>query len=44
MVKKDKHINESLSDRDMEVIRILIRKEISKIFFDLYRKRQTWIN
>ena len=27
---------------DEKKIRELIRKEISRIFFDLYRKRATW--
>ena len=26
----------------VEEIRAIIRKELSRIFFDLYRKRQTW--
>jgi hypothetical protein len=37
-----KKINESLEVQDLETIRLMIRREIARIFFDLYRKRQVW--
>ena len=35
-------INEGLEVQDLEDIRLMIRREIARIFFDLYRKRQVW--
>jgi hypothetical protein len=37
-----KKINEGLEVQDLEDIRLMIRREIARIFFDLYRKRQVW--
>jgi hypothetical protein len=37
-----KKINENLEVQDLEDIRLMIRREIARIFFDLYRKRQVW--
>lgn len=35
-------VKEQLDPSDLEDIRILIRKELAKIFFDLYRKKSVW--
>lgn len=40
--KPNKIIKEELSPEDIAKLRELIRSEVSKIFFDLYRKRSTW--
>tara|TARA_R100000278_G_scaffold114052_1_gene92445 strand:+ start:646 stop:780 length:135 start_codon:yes stop_codon:yes gene_type:complete len=42
MSKTKKQIKEALSQEDINSLKALIRKEVSKIFFDLYRKRSTW--
>ena len=42
MSKVKKQIKEELSQEDINDLKALIRKEVSKIFFDLYRKRSTW--
>jgi|TARA_R110002153_G_scaffold64821_3_gene173637 hypothetical protein len=42
MAKTKKQIIEELSQEDTNALKALIRKEVSKIFFDLYRKRSTW--
>ena len=42
MSKPKKQIKEDLSAEDIKALKALIRKEVSKIFFDLYRKRSTW--
>jgi hypothetical protein len=39
---KGKKINESLEIDDISQIRLLIRKELAKVFLDLYRKKQIW--
>jgi hypothetical protein len=41
---KSKPLAEQLTDDDVSKIRSLIRKEVAKIFFDLYRKKSTWSN
>jgi|TARA_R110000744_G_scaffold16218_1_gene44794 hypothetical protein len=41
---KRKIIGEELTMDDVSKIRSLIRKEVAKIFFDLYRKKSTWSN
>ena len=42
MSKVKKEIKEEISSEDINALKALIRKEVSKIFFDLYRKRSTW--
>jgi len=37
-------IKEVLSPDELAELRKLIRKEVAKIFFDLYRKKSTWSN
>jgi hypothetical protein len=37
-----KVLKEELSNKDLEDIRILIRYEVARIMFDLYRKRKVW--
>ena len=39
-----KVITENLTPEDISIIRAVIRKEVAKIFFDLYRKKSTWSN
>jgi len=41
---KRKIIGEELTSDDVSKLRTLIRKEVAKIFFDLYRKKSTWSN
>tara|TARA_A100001015_G_C14349948_1_gene466356 strand:- start:274 stop:408 length:135 start_codon:yes stop_codon:yes gene_type:complete len=41
-MKTKKKIQEEVTPQDMQKIRQVIRKEIARIFFDLYRKRTTW--
>ena len=41
---KRKIIGEELTPDDVLKLRTLIRKEVAKIFFDLYRKKSTWSN
>tara|TARA_R110002020_G_scaffold473444_1_gene702686 strand:- start:638 stop:766 length:129 start_codon:yes stop_codon:yes gene_type:complete len=41
MIKNKKILKEEISEA---MIRRLIRTEIAKIFFDLYRKRSNWEN
>ena len=36
-------INEELTTEDYREIRNFIRKEIATIFYDLFRKRTTWV-
>jgi len=40
---KKKALKEELTKSDLEVIRKLIRKELSSIYFDLYRLKSTWV-
>ena len=40
----NKVITENLTPDDISIIRTVIRKEVAKIFFDLYRKKSTWSN
>jgi hypothetical protein len=35
-------INEELNESDKDLIRKIIRQEVSAIFFDLFKKRKTW--
>lgn len=42
MSKVKKQIKEELTPEDIKALKAIIRKEVSKIFFDLYRKRSTW--
>ena len=41
-MKIKKKIQEEVTSQDMQKIRLMIRKELARIFFDLYRKRTTW--
>ena len=40
----NKVITENLTPEDISIIRAVIRREVAKIFFDLYRKKSTWSN
>lgn len=35
-------LNEELEPSDIREIRAIIRKEVSAIFFDLFKKRKSW--
>ena len=35
-------INEELNESDKDLIRKIIRQEVSEIFFELFKKRKTW--
>jgi len=35
-------INEELNESDKDLIRKIIRQEVSAIFFDLFKRRKTW--
>ena len=35
-------LKEALDKNDKVIIRKIIRKEVARLFFDLYRKRSTW--
>jgi len=35
-------INEELNESDRDLIRKIIRQEVSAIFFELFKKRKTW--
>ena len=35
-------INEEITNEDEKKIREIIRREVSAIFFDLFKKRKTW--
>ena len=35
-------INEELNESDKDLIRKIIRQEVSAIFFDLFKKRKSW--
>ena len=37
-------INEQLEVQDLEDIRLMIRRELARVFFDLYRKKKVWEN
>jgi hypothetical protein len=41
-MKTKKKIQEEITSQDMQAIRAVIRKELARIFFDLYRKRTMW--
>lgn len=41
-MKEKEKIQEEVTPQDMQKIRLVIRKELARIFFDLYRKRTTW--
>jgi len=41
-LKTKTKITEELDKDDMKAIRKMIRIEIARIFFDLYRKKGTW--
>ncbi len=41
-MKTKKKIQEEVTSQDMQAIRAVIRKELARIFFDLYRKRTMW--
>ncbi len=36
------NLNEEIEAKDIRIIRSIIRKEVSAIFFDLFKKRKTW--
>jgi len=40
--QKQKQLIEALAADEMKAIRLAIRKEVARIFFDLYRKKGTW--
>ena len=40
--KKKKLNTEGLESSDISKVRLVIRQEIARIFFDLYRKRSVW--
>lgn len=40
--QKQKQVTEALAADEMKAIRLAIRKEVARIFFDLYRKKGTW--
>jgi|DEB0MinimDraft_10_1074344.scaffolds.fasta_scaffold37733_3 hypothetical protein len=42
--KHKKVLNEELTNKDLEDIRLLIRYEVAQIMFDLYKKRKVWDN
>ena len=35
-------LNEKITEEDERIIRDIIRKEVSAIFFDLFKKRRSW--
>ena len=35
-------VTEELNETDKDLIRKIIRQEVSAIFFDLFKKRKTW--
>ncbi len=35
-------VTEELKESDKDIIRKIIRQEVSAIFFDLFKKRKTW--
>jgi hypothetical protein len=39
---KKGRINEELNESDKDLIRKIIRQEVSAIFFDLFKKRKSW--
>ena len=41
-MKTKKKIQEDIKPQDLNIVRSLIRKELARIFFDLYRKRTMW--
>jgi len=41
-MKKKEQITEVLTADEIKAIRKAIRKEVARIFFDLYRKKGTW--
>ena len=41
-MKTKKKIQEEITSQDIATVRSIIRKELARIFFDLYRKRTTW--
>ena len=41
--KKQQRLDEALTSSDYKDIKDIIRAEIAAVFFDLFKKRQTWI-
>ena len=41
-MKDKKQIKEELTANEIKAIRKAIRREVAKIFFDLFRKKGTW--
>ena len=39
---KKGELNEKLNESDRDLIRKIIRQEVSAIFFDLFKRRKTW--
>lgn len=37
-------VGEGLESSDVDRVRTIIRQEVARIFFDLFRKRSTWSN
>lgn len=35
-------LNEELEAKDIRELRAIVRKEVSAIFFELFKKRKTW--
>jgi len=42
-INDENHLNEELSNDDIREIRKMIRMEIAEVFFDLFKKRGTWV-
>lgn len=40
---KKKILKEELTKSDLKMIRKLIRKELSSVYFDLYRLKSIWV-
>ena len=38
-----KKLNESFTREDIEILKRIIRKEISEVMFDMYKKRTIWV-
>jgi hypothetical protein len=42
-VNKKIQLSESFTHEDLEILRRIIRKEVSEIMFDMYKKRNIWV-
>ena len=43
IIKLKDLLKEAISNDDLEAIKRIVRKELSEILFDLYKKRNTWV-